>query len=160
MFSFFFGQANSPLTGKKRKREDPLNKPLPDGPSDEGNTYGNSDFNEVLDLEKLKNKSAVVNRAPIMTAWAMVVAERMGFQREEALSIGAYWVQLVLLSILAVPQLLFSFSFVAKKTASAYTDMNAISKGVSLGIYKPEKGKNMEAARSGAQPYVDLMGRR
>ena len=36
----------------------------------------------------LKLKSTVVNRAPLMTAWATVVAERMGFQREEALSIG------------------------------------------------------------------------
>lgn len=33
-------------------------------------------------------RSAIVNRAPIMTAWAMVVAEHMGFKREEALSIG------------------------------------------------------------------------
>jgi len=84
-----------------------------------------------LDPDVLKTKSAIVNRAPIMTAWAMVVAERMGFQREEALSI-----------------------------ASVYTDMNAISKGVSLGIYEPDKGNNMEASPSGAQPYVDLMGRR
>lgn len=33
-------------------------------------------------------KSVVVNRAPVMTAWACVVAERLGFQRQEALSIG------------------------------------------------------------------------
>lgn len=33
-------------------------------------------------------KYTVVNRAPLMTAWAMIVAERIGFQREEALSIG------------------------------------------------------------------------
>lgn len=33
-------------------------------------------------------KSTIVNRAPVMTAWAMVVAERLGFKREEALSIG------------------------------------------------------------------------
>lgn len=36
-------------------------------------------------------KSAIVNRAPVMTAWAMVVAERLGFKREEALSIGMQW---------------------------------------------------------------------
>lgn len=36
------------------------------------------------------SKFTVVNRAPIMTAWSFVVAERMGFQREEALSIGEY----------------------------------------------------------------------
>lgn len=36
----------------------------------------------------LQLKSTVVNRAPVMTAWATVVAERIGFRREEALSIG------------------------------------------------------------------------
>lgn len=40
-------------------------------------------YNEVL-----KVKSTVVNRAPLMTAWATIVAERLGFEREEALSIG------------------------------------------------------------------------
>ena len=30
-----------------------------------------------------------------MTAWATVVAERMGFQREEALSIGEYLLHLI-----------------------------------------------------------------
>lgn len=39
--------------------------------------------------------------------------------------------------------------------------MNAISKGVSLGIYDHNKGKGMEASTmSNAQPYVQLMGRR
>jgi hypothetical protein len=36
----------------------------------------------------LQLKSTVVNRAPVMTAWATIVAERLGFRREEALSIG------------------------------------------------------------------------
>lgn len=38
--------------------------------------------------EVLKVKSTVINRAPLMTAWATIVAERLGFEREEALSIG------------------------------------------------------------------------
>ena len=38
----------------------------------------------------LKSKFTVVNRAPIMMAWSFVVAERLGFQREEALSIGEH----------------------------------------------------------------------
>ena len=42
----------------------------------------------LLALQVLKQKSVIVNRAPMMTAWATVVAECMGFQREEALSIG------------------------------------------------------------------------
>lgn len=38
--------------------------------------------------QALKTKYVIINRAPIMMAWAFVVAERLGFQREEALSIG------------------------------------------------------------------------
>ncbi|KAJ3866084.1 hypothetical protein EV359DRAFT_72057 [Lentinula novae-zelandiae] len=120
-----------PETPKKRKRK-PIdletNEFLPHG---EGSEFKSLDFNEVLDESTLQSKSAVVNRAPLMTAWATVVAERMGFQREEALSI-----------------------------ASSYTEMNALSKGVSLGIYKEGKQKGLEAAKGGTQPYVDLMGRR
>ena len=46
--------------------------------------------------------------------------------------------------------------------ASVYTEMNAISKGVSLGIYEPgtQKHKGTDASRTGSQPYVELMGRR
>ena len=29
-----------------------------------------------------------INRAPVLTLWAAVVAERLGFQRDEALSLG------------------------------------------------------------------------
>lgn len=38
--------------------------------------------------------------------------------------------------------------------------MNALSKGVSLGIYKEGKQKTIEAVHGGNQPYVQLMGRR
>lgn len=86
-----------------------------------------------------------VNRAPVMTAWAMVVAERMGFKREEALSIGrAYIYVLVHISSYTPP-------------ASAYTELNATSKGISLGLFDEEKGKD---TLSGGQPYVELMGRK
>jgi len=46
------------------------------------------DFHEILDEDALKHKFTVVNRAPVMMAWASVVAERLGFSRSEALSIG------------------------------------------------------------------------
>lgn len=39
-------------------------------------------------MKVLKIKSVIVNRAPVMMAWATIVAERLGFKREEALSIG------------------------------------------------------------------------
>jgi hypothetical protein len=36
----------------------------------------------------LKHKATEINRAPLLTAWSTIVAERLGFRREEALSIG------------------------------------------------------------------------
>ena len=42
--------------------------------------------------ETLRAKSVVTNRAPILTAWATVVAERLGFKRAEALSIAHVFV--------------------------------------------------------------------
>lgn len=48
------------------------------------------DFDEVTDERVLESKRTVVNRAPVMAAWATVVAERLGFKRSEALSIGAF----------------------------------------------------------------------
>lgn len=92
----------------------------------------------------------MVNRAPVMTAWATVVAERMGFKREEALSIG----ELNLRLITEFNLMLFNH------IASAYTETNAISKGVSLGIFDQKKGKGIELAKGESQPYVDIMGRR
>jgi hypothetical protein len=56
--------------------------------ADEGVALGSLDFHEIMDEDTLKHKSTVVNRAPVMMAWACVVAERLGFTREEALSIG------------------------------------------------------------------------
>jgi hypothetical protein len=56
--------------------------------ADEGVALGSLDFHELLDEDALKHKATFVNRAPIMMAWACVVAERLGFSREEALSIG------------------------------------------------------------------------
>ena len=32
--------------------------------------------------------TATINRAPVLTSWAAVVAERLGFDREEALTLG------------------------------------------------------------------------
>ncbi|KAG1755615.1 hypothetical protein EDB19DRAFT_1955866 [Suillus lakei] len=116
---------------RKRKWDDDLNELLPDGPPDEAAAYGSLEFNEVSDEAVLKTKSTVVNRAPLMTAWATVVAERLGFDREEALSI-----------------------------ASVYTEMNAISKGVSLGLFDKSRKKEIEPIKDSTQPFVDLLGRR
>ncbi|THH32881.1 hypothetical protein EUX98_g1289 [Antrodiella citrinella] len=75
---------------KKRKRDDTLNDYLPDHAPDDGESYGTLSFNEILDEKYLMSKSTMINRAPVMTAWSFIVAERLGFQREEALSIGQW----------------------------------------------------------------------
>ncbi|KAG6873771.1 hypothetical protein C0995_011590 [Termitomyces sp. Mi166 len=115
---------------RKRKRDD-VNEFLPKSPDDEAANYGSFDFGEILDEEFLMRKTTVINRAPLMTLWAMTVAERLGFRREEALSI-----------------------------ASVYTEMNAMAKGVSLGIHQGGKEQGMEAVKGGSQSYIELMGRR
>jgi hypothetical protein len=54
-----------------------------------GGGRGGLDFHEILDDEALKRKFTVVNRrrASVMIG-SCVVAERLGFSRDEALSIG------------------------------------------------------------------------
>ncbi|KAH7105546.1 hypothetical protein BKA62DRAFT_826817 [Auriculariales sp. MPI-PUGE-AT-0066] len=88
-------------------------------------------LDEITDEEAIKKEVVVCNRAPVMKAWAMVVCECLGFKRAEALSISA-----------------------------AYTEMNAISKGVSVGVMNKARGEHIELEQDDAQPYVDLMGRR
>jgi hypothetical protein len=74
-----------------------------------------------------------VNRAPVLTLWAAVVAERLGFNRGEALTLGR-----------------------------AVAGLNAYSKGKSLGIFKPSKTeiqKKRKALPESEILYVDLLGR-
>jgi hypothetical protein len=61
-----------------------------------------------------------INRAPVLTLWAAVVAERLGFEGDEALSL-----------------------------AKALAGLNAQSKGQRLGIYTPAE-KQPAAARKKA----------
>jgi len=74
-----------------------------------------------------------VNRAPVLTLWASVVAERLGYDRGAALSLG-----------------------------KALAGLNAQSKGRRLGIYKPpEKGEAVppKKARRGESFWIELLGR-
>jgi hypothetical protein len=74
----------------------------------------------------------LINRAPVLTLWAAVVAERLGFKHDEALSLG-----------------------------KALAGLNAQSKGQRLGIFKPspkELNKVREHER-GEEFRVDLLGR-
>jgi len=74
-----------------------------------------------------------VNRAPVLALWASVVAERLGYDHDEALSFG-----------------------------KALAGLNAQSKGRRLGIYKPAErpeGAPPKKARLGEEFWVELLGR-
>lgn len=73
-----------------------------------------------------------INRAPVMTLWATVVAERLGFDRDEALTLG--------------------------KTVAG---LNAQSKGQSLGIFTPGEKKEGEGGEKPEEERfaVELLGR-
>ncbi len=74
-----------------------------------------------------------INRAPVLTLWAAVVAKRLGFDWQEALTLGR-----------------------------AVAGLNAYSKGVSLGLYKPtpeaERARRRQTQR-GKTVHVDLLHR-
>jgi hypothetical protein len=74
-----------------------------------------------------------INRAPVLTLWAAVVAERLGFDRDAALTLGR-----------------------------AVAGLNAYSKGVSLGLFEPSSkavDERLQKAKVGTTLHVDLMHR-
>ena len=83
----------------------------------------------------MTTKKIKINRAPVLTLWAAVVAERLGYKKDEALTFG-----------------------------KAVAGLNAQSKGRRLGIYEeksPEEkekdqGKKEKSARV---EFIQLMGR-
>jgi hypothetical protein len=85
----------------------------------------------LLEIE-VKSKMISINRAPVLTLWATVVAERLGFNRDEALTLGR-----------------------------AVAGLNAQSKGRRLGIFKPHEEKPAKARKrdDGKSFAVELLGR-
>jgi len=77
-------------------------------------------------------KKILINRAPVLTLWASVVAERLGFKHDEALTLG-----------------------------KALADLNAQSKGQRLGIFKPttKELKKIRERERGEEFRVELLGR-
>jgi hypothetical protein len=74
-----------------------------------------------------------INRAPVLTLWAAVVAEALGFDADAALTLGR-----------------------------AVAGLNAYSKGVSLGLFEPSSkalDEHLQKAKAGATLRVDLMQR-
>jgi len=74
-----------------------------------------------------KLQKVEINRAPVLTLWAAVVAERLGFDRDEALTLG-----------------------------KAIAGLNAQSKGRRLGIYKPSKIAGAKNKKSSLKPGQTL----
>lgn len=75
----------------------------------------------------------IVNRAPVLTLWAAVFAEQLGFDRDEALTMGR-----------------------------VVAGLNAYSKGEPLGIFKPTPEvvkKELKRLAQGKQMHVDLLHR-
>src|SRR5271165_220591 len=73
-----------------------------------------------------------INPAPVLTLWAAVVAERLGFNHDEALSLG-----------------------------KALAGLTAQSKGRRLGIFKPtpKELKKVRQRERGEELWVELLGR-
>ncbi|HBI43792.1 MAG TPA: hypothetical protein DDY78_13215 [Planctomycetales bacterium] len=77
-------------------------------------------------------KSISINRAPVLTMWAAVVAQRLGFDEDEALTLG-----------------------------KAVAGLNAQAKGRRLGIFKPheEKAKKAQEKKRGERFLIEVCGR-
>ena len=74
-----------------------------------------------------------VNRAPVLTLWAAAVAERLGFDRDEALTLGR-----------------------------VVAGLNAYAKGKALGLFKPapeDVRRERKRLAAGAQMHVELLHR-
>jgi hypothetical protein len=86
---------------------------------------------EQMETQMTANK-ILINRAPVLTLWASVVAERLGFKHDEALSLG-----------------------------KALAGLNAQNKGQRLGIFKPspKELKKVRGQKRGEEFWVDLLGR-
>src|SRR5947209_7505948 len=80
----------------------------------------------------MATKAVSINRAPVLTLWAAVVAERLGFNHDEALTLG-----------------------------KAVAGLNAQAKGRRLGLFKPHEEKIKKAREKKADEtfLVEVCGR-
>jgi len=80
----------------------------------------------------MTERRILINRAPVLTLWATIVAERLGFDQNEALSLG-----------------------------KAVAGLTAQSKGQRLGIYKPvpQEVKKARARKRGEEFLIEICGR-
>jgi hypothetical protein len=82
----------------------------------------------------MPNKKIKINRAPVLTLWAAVVAERLGYDEKTALTLG-----------------------------KAVAGLNAQSKGKRLGIYEEktedEKKEGKKKEKQAEVGFVEVLGR-
>jgi len=82
----------------------------------------------------MANKTIKINRAPVLTLWAAVVAERLGYDEETALTLG-----------------------------KAVAGLNAQSKGRRLGIYEEKSEEEKEKEAKKQEPvkteFIEILGR-
>src|SRR5215469_11713689 len=80
----------------------------------------------------MTTRTISINRAPVVTLWAAVVAQRLGFDEDEALTLG-----------------------------KAVAGLNAQAKGRRLGIFKPheEKAKKAREKERGERFLIEVLGR-
>src|SRR5271166_4537099 len=80
----------------------------------------------------MATKTILINRAPVLTLWAAVVAQRLGFDEDEALTLG-----------------------------KSVAGLNAQAKGRRLGIFKPheEKAKKAREKEQGERFLIEVLGR-
>ena len=80
----------------------------------------------------MTERNILINRAPVLTLWATTVAERLGFDQNEALSLG-----------------------------KAVAGLNAQSKGRRLGIFKPvpQEVKKARPRKRGEEFLIEICGR-
>ena len=78
--------------------------------------------------------TVTINRAPVLTLWAAVVAERMGYERDEALTLG-----------------------------KAVSGLNAQAKGRRIGVFGPpkaaERGGEPKKTGLGEEFWIQVCGR-
>ena len=82
----------------------------------------------------MTTKKIKINRAPVLTLWATIVAERLGYKKDESLTFG-----------------------------KAVAGLNAQSKGRRLGIYEEKKDedkeKEIKEEKSVKLEFIELLGR-
>ncbi len=80
----------------------------------------------------MSTKKIKINRAPVLTLWATIVAERLGYNKNESITFG-----------------------------KAVAGLNAQSKGRRLGIYeeKSKEDKKEEKEKPAKTEFIELLGR-